>query len=234
VIADGPSPSPEAPVPEPAAAVAEPAPAEVAWQPRGPAPERKTTWARPLAFAGIAAAVLLVGVMLLARPSGPPAPAEPPAPAPAAAEPQSGPAAPPAVAASGPPAAPTPTTAARPKPAPAEPPTTLAVASQAPGPAKPPASGKSDWLRRPTGEDVAEYYPDRASRMGVSGKAVISCSVAASGALQACSVVSEDPPDQGFGSAALKLSKLFKMSPGSAAAAGSVIVPIAFQLSKDD
>jgi len=50
--------------------------AEVAWQPRGPLPERKTAWARPLVFGGVAAAGLLVGVVWLLppaiRPAAPP------------------------------------------------------------------------------------------------------------------------------------------------------------------
>jgi protein TonB len=51
---------------------------------------------------------------------------------------------------------------------------------------------------------MARYYPDRAQRMEVSGKATISCTVTAKGTLESCSVVSENPADMGFGDAALK------------------------------
>jgi len=49
-------------------------------------------------------------------------------------------------------------------------------------------------------------------------------------------VVSEDPGDQDFGSAALRMSKLFKMKPmtrdGAPVAGGQVRIPIRFQLPK--
>ena len=51
-----------------------------------------------------------------------------------------------------------------------------------------------------------------------------------------CSVVSEDPADQDFGDAALKLSKLFKMRPqskdGVPTGGGTVRIPIRFQIAK--
>jgi protein TonB len=40
-----------------------------------------------------------------------------------------------------------------------------------------------DWARRPTGEDIARYYPDRAQRMEVEGRATLSCTVNARGTL---------------------------------------------------
>jgi TonB family protein len=70
-----------------------------------------------------------------------------------------------------------------------------------------------DWLRRPSGEDMAQYYPERASRMGVSGHVTMKCAVNVNGTVSGCLLVTEVPSDQEFGSAALKLAKLFKMSP---------------------
>ena len=73
--------------------------------------------------------------------------------------------------------------------------------------------------------------------MEVSGKAEISCTVMASGKVANCNVISEDPSDQGFGDAALKLSKLFKMRPqsrdGVPTSGGTVRIPIRFQIAKE-
>jgi protein TonB len=84
---------------------------------------------------------------------------------------------------------------------------------------------------------VARYYPDRAQRLEVSGKAEISCQVLQTGKVTGCTVVSEDPSDQGFGDAALKLSKLFKMKPlskdGVPTSGASVRIPIRFQIAKE-
>ena len=93
-----------------------------------------------------------------------------------------------------------------------------------------------DWIRKPNGEDFARYYPDRASRMGVEGSSTISCSVNSRGTLEGCSIVSETPNDQGFGDAAIKISKLFKMRPatkdGAPTDGGTVRIPIRFALPK--
>ncbi|HEY9217579.1 MAG TPA: energy transducer TonB, partial [Phenylobacterium sp.] len=89
------------------------------------------------------------------------------------------------------------------------------------------------WLRKPSGEDLQRYYPDRALRMNVSGSATLSCTVNAKGTLDACSIVREDPADQEFGQAALRMSKLFKMKPktqdGAPVEGGQVRIPIRFQ-----
>jgi protein TonB len=80
------------------------------------------------------------------------------------------------------------------------------------------------------------YYPDRASRMEVEGRASLSCTVNARGTLEGCSVTSEDPADMGFGDAALKMSKLFKMRPmskdGQPVDGGTVRIPLRFVLPK--
>jgi protein TonB len=105
-----------------------------------------------------------------------------------------------------------------------------------PEPPRPSVITQPDWLRKPSGEDINRYYPDRASRMGVDGRATISCTVNARGLLQNCSIVSEDPNDQGFGDAAIKMSKLFKMRPmskdGAPVDGGTVRIPLRFQLPK--
>jgi len=60
--------------------------------------------------------------------------------------------------------------------------------------------------------------------------------VDAGGSLQGCSVASEEPDSMGFGDAAMKLSKLFKMRPmskdGQPVDGGTVRIPIRFVLPK--
>jgi len=103
----------------------------------------------------------------------------------------------------------------------------------APAAPRPSVITNPDWLRKPSSEDMARYFPDRAQRMGVNGRATISCSVTAKGTLEGCSVISEEPSDQDFGSAAIRMSKLFKMRPKTADGApvegGTVRIPIRFQ-----
>jgi len=70
-----------------------------------------------------------------------------------------------------------------------------------------------DFAQRPSNEDMARYYPDRAQRMGANGRATFSCTVTANGKLVDCSITNEDPPDQGFGDATLKLTRIFKLRP---------------------
>ncbi len=81
---------------------------------------------------------------------------------------------------------------------------------------------------------MARYYPDRAQRMEVNGRATISCTVTAKGTLEGCRVVAENPADYGFGDAAIKLSRLFRMKPktldGAPVDGGAITVPIVFQV----
>ena len=73
--------------------------------------------------------------------------------------------------------------------------------------------------------------------MGVSGRAELACQVTSKGTVN-CTVASEDPPDQGFGAAAMKLAHLFRMRPqtkdGAPTDGGKVNIPLRFVLAKDD
>ena len=58
------------------------------------------------------------------------------------------------------------------------------------------------------------------------------CRVTEQGTLADCSVVSEDPPGEGFGEAALKLSGGFRMEPktadGQSVKGAVIVIPIRF------
>ncbi|HTK34963.1 MAG TPA: TonB family protein [Caulobacteraceae bacterium] len=89
------------------------------------------------------------------------------------------------------------------------------------------------WLIRPSYEQTAFYYPERAQRLSVAGNAVVQCKVAADGAVTDCSVVEENPVDFGFGAAAIKLLTAYaqfspKIAEGHIVAGASIKVPIAF------
>jgi TonB family protein len=93
---------------------------------------------------------------------------------------------------------------------------------------------KPDWERLPPPEAFIRYYPKAAQEQDIEGVVTVQCSVTATGMLEGCSVVSEDPVGQGFGAAAMNLTSLFRMRPkstdGKAVAGGVVRVPIRFRL----
>lgn len=71
------------------------------------------------------------------------------------------------------------------------------------------------WLRKPSGAQLMDAYPDRAIRNDVSGSATLRCAVRLDGSLTGCSVLAETPGGYGFGRSALSLSRYFRMNPGA-------------------
>jgi TonB family protein len=95
-----------------------------------------------------------------------------------------------------------------------------------------------DWLRRPTAEEMENYYPKVAQFLSLDGHATIICDVTAQGTTTNCSVESETPAGMGFGEAAVSLSDFFRMKPmtmdGAPVAGGKVQIPIRFLFPHDD
>jgi protein TonB len=72
------------------------------------------------------------------------------------------------------------------------------------------------FLKTPDGSDMIANYPPDAMAKKLAGSATVRCKIDKSGAFTGCKVVSETPAKNGFGDAALKLSKVFLLSPKAA------------------
>jgi protein TonB len=92
----------------------------------------------------------------------------------------------------------------------------------------------SDWLAKPTAQDMIRNYPERAISGALGGDVLMTCKVGQSLHLEGCKVVSETPVHVGFGDAALKLAPLFMLKPvtraGESVVGASITVPVKFRL----
>lgn len=90
------------------------------------------------------------------------------------------------------------------------------------------------WEIGPSARVPYEYWPERALRREVSGEVVLKCLHDAKGMLGDCHILSEAPVEVGFGAAALRLSRRFKLKPtfddGSPLAPGEITFPVPFRI----
>lgn len=87
----------------------------------------------------------------------------------------------------------------------------LAVAAAASAP--PPVYTPPEIAARPAAADFKEVRARTGVLSSGAGEATIDCIVGADGALRKCLLVSESPPEQRFGAAALRLSDSYVFHP---------------------
>jgi TonB family protein len=96
-------------------------------------------------------------------------------------------------------------------------------------------SSRPVWLERPEADDLQRRFPRNALRAGIAGRVVLECLIRAEGDLL-CVVFSEDPPEQGFGEAALQIAQEYRASSllqdGTPAQGARIRLPITFAVSE--
>ena len=100
--------------------------------------------------------------------------------------------------------------------------------------AKPLAGNRDpDWRYRPSPEVIQFFYPEAALKADLEGKVVVGCEVDTQGTPQDCKVISETPPEKGFGAAALRVARICEFLPAHSngkAVASTVRIPINFKM----
>lgn len=89
------------------------------------------------------------------------------------------------------------------------------------------------WKAKPDADLLQSVYPPEALARSVEGTVKLDCQVTSAGETRNCSVLSETPPDNGFGAAALSLARTFEFHPatrdGAAVEAQHVRIPVTFK-----
>lgn len=92
----------------------------------------------------------------------------------------------------------------------------------------------ADWAERPGREAMSSYYPKLPLALEIEGEVLLSCRVAPTGLVEACSALTESPAKLGFAAAALRMSRAFQMRPamslGGRKPDNEVRIPIRFKL----
>lgn len=105
-----------------------------------------------------------------------------------------------------------------------------------PSPPQPSVITNPRWITRPNGADYARFYPRRAQESEIEGSASLDCLVGADGRLS-CTVISEEPSNMGFGEAAVRISRQFRMQPqlenGQPTSGGRYRLRIPFRLASE-
>lgn len=86
--------------------------------------------------------------------------------------------------------------------------------------------------RRPSSEEVAQFYPRAALDAGLAGEGTVVCDVDVGGSLSACELKEESPAGHGFGQAAMQVAPMLLMRPATlngVPVPGRVTIPIHFQ-----
>jgi TonB family protein len=84
------------------------------------------------------------------------------------------------------------------------------------------------WAKMPTAAEMSFIYPQRALRNHRDGDVEMLCTVREDGQVESCRVIKEEPKGQGFGAAALSLTKLFILNPTMVD--GRPVMPAGFQV----
>jgi TonB family protein len=80
-----------------------------------------------------------------------------------------------------------------------------------PAPPNPSFLTNVTWLERPGSDQFLRFYPPAALEQQLPGRVTIDCLVSADGRLS-CTALSEEPQGLGFGEAALRVSRHFRMA----------------------
>ena len=99
------------------------------------------------------------------------------------------------------------------------------------GPAPAQEGNGAAWVHVPSPADFARFYPAAARAQHAEGHVLLACTILATQRL-ACTVALENPPRLGFGAAALRLAREFRIAAhtrdGRRTTGGHIRVPLAF------